>query len=470
MATASAKKSRVFQPCPALTFFDTSTCPEERRYKRPELPREAISNEEHAKLLEDIEHRLWVLCHHFKVFPEEGKEEAEEEQQRQARKNPDQPEEKPPEIKLVMPEVVLPKEHEAELAAIMTSLDPVKAMEKVVEEALRKDTEKLMADMRTKQPDDLLRKVFDMARLMHISQEVEKAAAQPMVPSPQYDHSYSSLTEITTTVISLTIVEDASSTTTIRDQYGIPWQLRLRNDMDWLILDVDTSGCRHVMGHFKVLVRFIHDSPLKNFPRTVPIEVSRIRTIYCGTIGSVSQLREDGYFGSDGTLILRVAVIPMDPDAERSTLLMGKRLKQIPANHNDHKMPKFAEGQLTIPDFLNSRTTVSPQLVDANRVAWQLEIRLNQGDDEHQREHMAVFISQCDVNPPTRKPSTPDVCHEYFVELLTVDQNGWSLRKSGRMLNGAISILDFLLKSRAEIYLKDGKLRLRWGVRRIPIR
>lgn len=462
MATSSAKKG--FQPCPALPFFDTSTFPEERRYKRPELPREAISNEEHAKQLEEIEHRLWVLCHHFKVFPEEGKEAEEQEAEK---KSLEQPEEKPPEIKLALPEVVLPKEQEAELAAIMTALDPVKAMEKVVEEALRKDTEKLMADIKAKQPEDFLRKMFDMARLVQISKEAEKA--QSVVPMQQYDHSYSSLTEITTTIVSLSIAEDASSSTTIRDQYGIPWQLRLRNDMDWLILDIDTSGCRHVMGHFKVLVRFIHDSPLKNFPRTVPIEVSRIRTVYCGTIGSVSQLREDGYFGEDGTLILRVAIIPMDPDAERSTLLMGKRLKQIPANHNAHKMPKFTEGQLTVPDFMNSRTTVSPTLVDANRLSWQLEIKLNQGDDEHQRQHMAVSIRQCDV-PSTRKPSTPDVCHEYFVELLAVDEKGWSLRRSGRMLNGAISILDFLLKSRVEIYLKEGKLRLRWGVRRIPIR
>lgn len=462
---ATAKKS--FQPCPAIPFFDTSTCPEERRCKRPEVPRGPISNEDHAKQLEEIEHQLWVLCHYFKVFPEEGKEGEEEEEAEKRKQNQAQPEEKPPEIKLAMPEVVFSKEQQEELASIVNAPDPVKEMEKVVQEALRKDTEKLMTYLKARQPEDFLRNMFDMDHLKKITQDAEQA--QTMVPGSQFDHSHSSLTEITTSVITVSLADEVSSTTTIRDQYGIPWQLRFRTDMDWLILDIDTSGCRHVMGQFKVLVRFIHDTPVKNFPRTVPIEVSRIRTVYCGTIGSVSQLREDGYFGDDGMLILRVAVIPMDPDAEQSTLTMGKRLKQIPADHNAHKKPKFAEGQLTIANFLTSHTTVSPPLVDANGVSWQLEIKLNQGEDEYQRKHMAIFINQCE--PAAKKqPSAPDTCHEYFVELLAVDAKGWPLRRSGRMLNGGICLPDFLLKSRAEIYLKDGKLRLRWGVRRIPVR
>uniref|UniRef100_A0A1Q3FW32 Uncharacterized protein n=1 Tax=Culex tarsalis TaxID=7177 RepID=A0A1Q3FW32_CULTA len=355
---------------------------------------------------------------------------------------------------------------EEELTEIMTAVDPEKAMYKVVERALRNETEQLLGNLKkaNKQPEPVLMKMFEMARLVQISQEAEQAQAK--VPLAQFDHSYSVLTEIKTTIITVGIAEDATSTSTVRDQYGVPWLFRLRKDMEWLIADIDTSKCRGVMGRFKVLVRFHHESPLRNYSRSVEIEVSRIRTIYCGTLCSVSQLREDGYFAADGTLTLRVAIVPMDEDAERSTLMSGKRLKQIPADHNANRMPKFTEGQLTIPDFLNSRTTQSQPLLDANRTSWQLEVRLNQGANERERMHMAISIGQCDGSAA----APPDICHEYFVELLTVDANGWTLRKSGRMLKGSVSMPDFLLKSRAEIYLKDGKLRLRWGIRRIPIR
>lgn len=181
---AAVKKS--FQPCPAIPFFDTSTCPEERRYKRPVVPRGPISNEDHAKQLEEIEHRLWVLCHYFKVFPEEGKEEEEAEQEKR-KQNQAQPEEKPPEIKLAMPEVVFSKEQQEELASIVNAQELFKEMEKVVKEALRKDTEKLMTYLEAKQPEDFLRNMFDMERLKKITQDAEQA--QTMVPGSQFDHS-----------------------------------------------------------------------------------------------------------------------------------------------------------------------------------------------------------------------------------------------------------------------------------------
>lgn len=432
MATAS----KSFQPCPAIVFFDVATTTADRRYKRPVLP-DHITNEQHARKLEEIEHSLWVLCHHFDVLP----------------KDKDQPEakEKPPEQNAVLA---------GELAEIMSALDPKKQMQKVVERALRNESGQLLKSLQAKQQDQLM-KLFDVARL---AQDVEPAKVK--VPLPQYDHSYSVLTEIKTSIISVGIVEDATSATTIRDQYGVPWQLRLRKDMDWLILDVDTSQCRGVMGRFQLLVRFIHESPLKSFQRSDSMEVSRLRTVYCSTLAAVSQLRDDGYFAADGTLKLRVAIVPLDPDAERSTLVLGKRLKQIPADHNLKRMPKFVEGHLTIPDFLTSRTTQSQTLLDANKIAWRLEVRLNQGATEHERRHMAVTIGQCEDGPP----ADPPTCHEYFVELLTVDANGWTLRQSGRTLERVLFMPDFLLKSRAEIYLKDGKLRLRWGIRRIPIR
>lgn len=429
--------TKSFQPCPALIFFDMSTSTAERRYKRPVLP-ESISNELHAKQLEEIEHRLWVLCHHFEVFPEE--------------KDTGPPPTKEPE-----------PEMQAEVEEL-ASVNPAKQLEKIVEEALKRDHEKLLSDIRSKQ-DHFLRKMFDVARLSQISQQAEQA--QKATKAPNFDHSYSSLTEIKSTVITVRIAEDATSTTNIRDQYGIPWQVRLRQDMEWLVMDVDTSGCRNVMGRFKVLVRFQHASPLKTYPCNFSMDVSRMRTIYCGTLGSVAQLREDGYFASDDTLKLRVALVPMDPNAERSTLEMGKRLKQIPANHNANKMPKFAEGQLTIPDFLTAGGMIcTPKLLDASRNGWQLVVALNQQnqDNNPHPKHMGITIQLTDgvVNP--------DTCHEYFIELLPVDPTSWSYRQSGRILDGLASMPEFLLKSRAEIYLKEGKLRIRWGVRRIPIR
>lgn len=140
---ATAAKS--FQPCPALVFFDVATSEADRRYKRPVLP-DHISNEQHAKKLEEIEHSLWVLCHHFDVLPKEKQPEP-------------KPEEKPPEKAML----------EGELAEILSALDPKKQMQKVVERALRKDSEQLL-------------KLLDLARL---KQETEKVK----VPLPQYDHS-----------------------------------------------------------------------------------------------------------------------------------------------------------------------------------------------------------------------------------------------------------------------------------------
>ena len=85
----------------------TSTA--ERHYNRQDLP-DHISNEQHVKLLVDIEHNLWVLCDHFKVFPPAEKENKE----------------KPPEQKKMV--------FELELA-----LDPKQKIQQVVEKALRSD-------------------------------------------------------------------------------------------------------------------------------------------------------------------------------------------------------------------------------------------------------------------------------------------------------------------------------------------
>ncbi|XP_065087233.1 uncharacterized protein LOC135708965 [Ochlerotatus camptorhynchus] len=276
----------------------------------------------------------------------------------------------------------------------------------------------------------------------------------------------------------INIASNSSFNISYVDQYGYGWSLELEIKtlintlptvcLNKLQLNVKMEGSCKPKGNFQVVLKIVHDLPLKTITQHIPFKSlgpPKSRNIST-EIADVRNLRNEGFVTKDHLLQLKLGIGPEDPITERNCyqqiLEMHRNkictLKCELANWKKFNISYFRVEECPVLKSKRSKTKHSTVIMDEHGTKWQLKVSIN---GMKHKGFIGVFLTKCNGSKGW---------YDYFIELIHPQSE-----KHNRIVKGCylfdvdpLELPQFMTIAFLDTFMDDGTLRLRFGTRKDP--